>query len=96
MWAPSKETQDALVWKDDVEREPQLYPKELVTALSQIDNIEKEKEGASYDPKFIFSVKGFIIRDFGVVGVRPDAPEIAKREWMEHWEALKAEPYAML
>jgi len=88
MWSPSKETREALVWASDIEDEPQLYPKEVVDALKRIEEMEAVSPGSSCDHDFMYGIKGYVIRDSGVVGIRPDAPEIAKREWACHWEEI--------
>ena len=40
-----------------------------------------------------FSVEGFIIQD-GLIGIRSDAPEDVKVQWMDIWRMMKANPLA--
>ena len=95
-WVRSRETSDALVKKEDIEREPQLYPKEVVEALGRIAAMEARDFGSTMKPEFRFAFKGYIISDMEPVCIRPDASDFAKKEWMNYWEACKAMPYAII
>jgi len=93
MWICSRETSDAWVYKADIEREPHLYPKEVVEALGKIEELDAKDLGYTTEsPEFRFAFEGYEINKYGVVGLRPDASELAKKEWMSHWRAMKAAP----
>ena len=89
MWFPSEELQSAIIFKDDVLREPTLYPAELVEKLKEIDG--KESPDALSD-KFMYSVDGYIVTVAGWVGIHPRSSAAVKKEWMEHWQAKKNNP----
>ena len=84
----SEETQKMLVGMWDVQREPHLYPKEVVDALNAV------KPDDPVDIEKMYRFKGFVIFDWGPVGIRPDASAEAKEEWMEYWESSKEHPFA--
>jgi len=96
MWICSPETVDVMVGKKDIEREPHLYPKEIVEALGRIEEMESIEMGSSMEPEFRFAYEGWIIQDCGLVGLRPGASDLAKKEWMNYWEACKALPCGII
>lgn len=65
--------------KEYINLHPELFPAEVLKALTE-----------RKDPKLSeFRFKGWIIQSFGTVGIRPDAPQEAKDEWMNDWELMR-------
>jgi len=91
----SRETLDALVDRSDIEREPHKYPKGVIDAFKRMDELEAVNTGSSLKPEFMFAIDGFIIQELGPAGIRPDASDLTKKEWMEYWETSKASPNAL-
>jgi len=86
MWIHSDELFKNVVGMMDVLNGPDVYPKELVNALRDLH------EGKTkHDYNTMYSIRGYIVQR-GWVGVRPDAPQTVKDEWMEFWTALSKNP----
>jgi len=87
MWFPSRELMDNMVGMMSVINEPDLYPKDVVAALHDLH------EGrSSFDFKTMYSFQGYIIST-GTVGIRHDAPQKVKEEWMRYWERVRDNPF---
>ena len=86
MWTHSNEFLKNVVGMMDVLDNPDIYPKELIDALR---DLHEGKTKRNYNT--MYSIRGYIVHG-GWVGVRPDAPQAVKDEWMEFWTSKKDNP----
>jgi len=85
--APSKEVREAFVWKEDIEREPEFYPKEVIAAFKEYD-----KNGL--ENIFPYDIEGYVITKQGVAGVHHNSPPHVKEEWLRFWKSMRDHPRA--
>jgi len=85
----SDELQRSTIRMFDVQREPGVYPKEVVEAFQALAD---HPDNFTYEGAF--KIEGYIVHDCGIVGIRPGSPEHIREEWMKYWSAIRKNPYA--
>jgi len=85
MWI-QRESLGYMLHTGDSESNPELFPPEILDALRDRENDPKR---FYHDREFRFN--GWIIQR-GIVGIRSDAPQAAKDEWMSYWKMMHDNP----